>query len=240
MKKKSPKTEQKAKEFAVRPFSALKGVPVVPPVSPVQPPPPVRQPAGDVEPDDFVLFLRQMEGVARIHVRDELLPRKEERAARSEQSRNEAARQSRQREEEDRQLFDQAVAQLKLDVTFTDEIPDEGDPLRPVPVNRMRQLKRGAIRIDLELDLHGLGREEALEYLGRFITGAFQRGQGAVLVITGKGNNSPGEPVLQRAVVGWLREQGKGMVAEFNPAPRDMGGSGALVVFLRSSAKDSP
>ncbi|HWR73104.1 MAG TPA: DNA mismatch repair protein MutS, partial [Nitrospirota bacterium] len=31
----------------------------------------------------------------------------------------------------------------------------------------------------------------------------------------------------------WLREQGKGMVAEFAPAPRDKGGSGAFVVFLR-------
>jgi len=56
-----------------------------------------------------------------------------------------------------------------------------------------------------------------------------------VLVITGKGINSPEGPVLQGAVAGWLRQQGKGMVAEFSPAPRDKGGSGAFVVFLKKS-----
>ena len=31
----------------------------------------------------------------------------------------------------------------------------------------------------------------------------------------------------------WLREDGKEMVVEFLPAPRQMGGDGAIVVFLR-------
>jgi DNA-nicking Smr family endonuclease len=124
----------------------------------------------------------------------------------------------------------------KMDVTFRDELPDV-EPLRPVAINRLRQLKSGAIRIDLELDLHGLTREEALESLKHFISGAYNRGQKAVLVITGKGNNSPGEPVLQGAVVSWLRENGKTMVAEFSPAPQQMGGGGALVVFLKDKDK---
>jgi DNA-nicking Smr family endonuclease len=59
------------------------------------------------------------------------------------------------------------------------------------------------------------------------------KGQKAVLVITGKGNNSPGEPVLQQAVVSWLRDAGRELALEFAPAPREMGGSGAFVVFLR-------
>jgi len=98
-------------------------------------------------------------------------------------------------------------------------------------------LRRGALRIDLELDLHGLTREEALASLERFVAGAYNRGQKAVLVITGKGNNSPEEPVLQGAVAGWLRDRGKGMVAEFSPAPRQMGGSGAFVVFLKEKVR---
>ena len=101
----------------------------------------------------------------------------------------------------------------------------------------MRRLKSGAIRIDLELDLHGMTRDEALESMKHFITGAFNRGQKAVLVITGKGNNSVGEPVLQAAVMSWLRETGKKMVAEFAPAPQQLGGSGALVVFLKDKDK---
>jgi DNA-nicking Smr family endonuclease len=93
------------------------------------------------------------------------------------------------------------------------------------------------IRIGLELDLHGLTRAEALTSLERFVIGAYNRRQNAVLVITGKGNNSSDEPVLQMAVQGWLREKGKSMVAEFAPAPRQMGGSGAFVVFLKDKGK---
>jgi DNA-nicking Smr family endonuclease len=94
-------------------------------------------------------------------------------------------------------------------------------------------VKNGSIRIDFELDLHGLTRDEALTSLSQFVIGAFNRGQKAILIITGKGNNSPAEPVLHGAVASWLREAGKNMVAEFAPAPRNMGGSGAFVVFLK-------
>jgi DNA-nicking Smr family endonuclease len=99
--------------------------------------------------------------------------------------------------------------------------------------SRMKQLKRGTIRISAELDLHGYLRDEAIQQLNRFITAAFTRGLSSVLVITGKGINSPDGPVLQGAVADWLRTAGKGMVAEFSPAPRDLGGNGAYVVFLK-------
>jgi DNA-nicking Smr family endonuclease len=89
------------------------------------------------------------------------------------------------------------------------------------------------VTIAAELDLHGFLRDEALFRLEHFISSSAAKGFPAVLVITGKGVNSPDGPVLRRAVDHWLREQGKGMVAEFAPAPRDKGGSGAFVVFLR-------
>jgi DNA-nicking Smr family endonuclease len=38
-------------------------------------------------------------------------------------------------------------------------------------------------------------------------------------------------------VAAWLREQGRGMVVEIAPAPRDKGGSGAVVVFLKATSK---
>jgi DNA-nicking Smr family endonuclease len=97
----------------------------------------------------------------------------------------------------------------------------------------MRQLRRGTIRIGEELDLHGYLKDEALRRLEHFIMNAYARAQQSVLVITGKGYNSPEGPVLQGAVFAWLREQGRGVVAEFMPAPRDKGGSGAYVVFLK-------
>jgi DNA-nicking Smr family endonuclease len=72
-----------------------------------------------------------------------------------------------------------------------------------------------------------------LEALPRFLNSAQQKGQKAVLVITGKGNHSSEEPVLSQAVASWLRDAGRTKILEFAPAPREMGGSGAYVVFLR-------
>ncbi len=136
-------------------------------------------------------------------------------------------------DEEDRGLF---VNALKMGSSLPPVRIGEDEEEIPArsPSSRMKQLKRGTIRISEELDLHGSLREEALGRLKVFIANAFVRGQRAVLVITGKGINSPEGPVLQGAVADWLRGPGKGMVAEFCPAPRDRGGSGAYVVFLKS------
>lgn len=232
MKKTAQKTDKKAKDFGIRPFSALKGFQTEQPPrreEKKESPPPLRP--APPEPDDASLFLRAVSDVKPIHPRTAKGGGKKEPSA--------PAAPAEVGETERREFLD-ALKGLKLDVTFRDEVPEIEEGARPLPVNRLRQLRRGAIRIDLELDLHGLSRDEALENLARFIGGAFRRGQEAVLVITGKGNNSPGEPVLQGAVVGWLREKGKGMVAEFAPAPRDMGGNGAVVVFLRRPEPNKP
>lgn len=234
MKKKGSQPGQKPKEFSPSPFSTLKGFRAEP-AAPgnKQAPAPSPPPRETMEPDDLNLFLREMAGVRRITRADK--------GPSDQGRRKEPVGQARSVDDElvkgveaaDQAAFAEAIARLKLDVCFSDNLP--GDSGTPRPLSRLRQLKTGQIRIDFELDLHGLTREEAVASLERFITGAHRRGQKAVLVITGKGNNSPGEPVLQGAVLSWLRERGKSMVAEFAPAPRDMGGSGALVVFLRTS-----
>lgn len=128
--------------------------------------------------------------------------------------------------------FLKEIGRLKLDRKFVDAIPDEGE-LQPLSGNRLRQVKRGVVSVGHQLDLHGLTREEALAALPGFLHSARKRGQKAVLVITGKGNHSAEEPVLHQAVASWLRDAGREMVLEFAPAPREMGGSGAYVVFLR-------
>lgn len=124
------------------------------------------------------------------------------------------------------------IDRLKLDTKFTDSVPDEGE-LQPLAGNRLRQVQRGIVSVSHQLDLHGLTREEALSALPRFLLSAQKKGQKAVLVITGKGIHSPNEPVLHQAVASWLRDAGRGLVLEFAPAPREMGGSGAYVIFLR-------
>lgn len=135
---------------------------------------------------------------------------------------------------EDRELFLKAMQ--KIGTTFAGRQPEEEEldaQQRRSPTSRMRQLKRGSIRIGDELDLHGFLKDEALARLERFIASAYQRGLDAVLVVTGKGVNSPEGPVLKGATATWLGGRGKGMVAEFSLAPRDKGGSGAFVVFLK-------
>jgi DNA-nicking Smr family endonuclease len=224
--KKKKETVQKPKEFASLPFGALKGVRAESAVE--QPRAPAPLPESPERVDDGDLFLRAVTGVRRLHPA----------AAAADKGEKPAVRKGAAISDEERRLFLEALGNLQLDVSFRDELPGEDEPARPLPVNRLRELKRGAIRIDFQLDLHGLTKDEALANLAIFITGAWQRGQKAVLVITGKGNRSPGEPVLQGAVTGWLREKGKGMVAEFSPAPRDMGGGGAFVVFLKKKEND--
>jgi DNA-nicking Smr family endonuclease len=226
--KKNKKPAQKPKEFVSRPFSALKGVRTEQPVAqaPKAPPPPEIEAVTD----DADLFLRAMADTRKLHLETEAAPVPRGKPAPRQPTRIEA---------EDQEIFLRAVRDLRLDVTFRDELPDEEKAVKPLPVNRMRQLHRGAIRIDYQLDLHGLTRDEALESLEAFIASARKHDRKAVLVITGKGNNSPGEPVLLGAVTAWLRDKGKGLVAEFASAPREMGGGGAIVVFLKEHEKSS-
>jgi len=222
--KKAEKKKETAKEFATSPFKGLKAFAVEKELSPVKevvPAPPSTRTAD--ENDGADLFMRYVEGVTRL---SEPVQKKAASTKTKEDSGG--------IKEEDSQLFLTSLA--GMDVTFRDEFPDV-EPLRPVATNRMRQVKNGSIRIDLELDLHGLTRDEALTSLAQFVFGAYNRGQKAILVITGKGNNSPAEPVLHGAVASWLREAGKNMVAEFAPAPRNLGGSGAFVIFLKEKKK---
>jgi len=101
-------------------------------------------------------------------------------------------------------------------------------------VGRKRQRgKSGGERLET-LDLHGFSREQALRELDGLIQRARAVGRRQVLVITGKGYRSEGgTPVLREAVKRWLQRQGKGRVERFEPAPRHLGGSGALMLTLR-------
>jgi DNA-nicking Smr family endonuclease len=227
MKNKRPAIPHKS-SFSADPFKMLRGieVPVTAQASPPPvTPPPVMPPSEDA--DDLDLFFRAVSDVRPLPVD---APEQRQKDLSSAPPTSVALR-TRTFDEEDRTLFLKAL--VGMDVRFEDGAPDEADSLRPISASRLKQLRQGTIRINLELDLHGLTRDMALENLGHFIDGAWRRGMKAVLVITGKGNNSPGEPVLQAAVAGWLREKGKKMVVEFAPAPRQMGGTGAFVVFLR-------
>ncbi len=94
------------------------------------------------------------------------------------------------------------------------------------------RLKRGQLRIEARLDLHGLTQEEAHEALGSFVARSHEAGRRCVLVITGKSG------VLRAAVPRWLNERPlrTRLIAFTSAQPRD-GGTGALYVLLRRSRR---
>jgi DNA-nicking Smr family endonuclease len=231
-KKKHQDTPTKPPQFRSTPFSILKGVVAAAAPPAPEPTAPVAAPVPH-EDDGAALFLQAMDDVKQLDGSRQSA----EKDAVSPQGRGAASAGSavvapHPRDSAAAELFLQEIRRLKLEVKFTETLPDE-DELKPLSGNRLKQLKRGIISVDYQLDLHGLTRDEALAELPRFLRTARVKGQTAVLVITGKGNNSTGEPVLQQSVAAWLRDAGRELVVEFAPAPREMGGSGAFVVFLR-------
>lgn len=232
-----PPAPAREKPFSTTPFAALKGVVVetakpgaVEPVKQTAPSEPKRSE------DD--LFLQAMAGVQRIEPQPTGTRKKPQTGAALPHQQPQPRRKALPRDEVTaRKDFLLAVEKLQLDVRFSDSLPD--DELRPLNGNRLRQLKRGIIQLNRQLDLHGLTREEALAALAPFLTAARTAGEKGVLVITGKGTHSTDGPVLQQTVAGWLRDQGRELVAEYAPAPTELGGSGAFVIFLRPLDKQT-
>lgn len=130
--------------------------------------------------------------------------------------------------DEDELLFQHAVG--RMDTTFSEDDKVEPDPL-PGP-RRARQLKQGKVKPEAQIDLHGLSRQKALTQVNYFLENSRHHGFHCVLIITGKGARSSGGAVLRSAVLDWLAANREG-VLEWIEAPRQLGGSGALVVFLR-------
>jgi len=82
-----------------------------------------------------------------------------------------------------------------------------------------------------ELDLHGMSGTEAETAIEAFVRDARARGLSKVLLIHGKGNHSPGQPVLERVVRNFLEKCPH--TGAFGKADRRRGGQGATWVRLR-------
>lgn len=95
----------------------------------------------------------------------------------------------------------------------------------------LRRLRRGSIRPQARVDLHGLRRERAREQLSHFIDTAAQQGRRTVLVIHGKGSRSAEHAVLREMARALLREHP--LVLAYCPAVPADGGEGATYVCLR-------
>ncbi len=225
-KKQQKEHTPKPKEFHVTPFGALKGI-AVSDGRPLQVPQPVVQKKPETSDEGIDLFLQAVEGVRPLSPPQSLVAQKKSLTVQKSTQKKGA-----QLSLIEESAFLEEIGRLKLDTKFSDSVQDDGE-LQSLAGNRLRQVIRGIVSVNHQLDLHGMTREEALEALPAFLRSAQKRNQQAVLVITGKGNHSSEEPVLHQAVAAWLRDAGRATVLEFAPAPREMGGSGAYVVFLR-------
>ena len=98
----------------------------------------------------------------------------------------------------------------------------------------LQRLRRGHLRPEARLDLHGMTQDQAYRSLMSFLEDSQAGGKRCVLVITGRGRTSDGGGILRKETPGWLNSpMSRLRVLAFATAmPRD-GGVGALYVLLR-------
>ena len=97
----------------------------------------------------------------------------------------------------------------------------------------LRRLRRGHWVVQDALDLHGMNRGEAAQQVADFVRVAAARGLRCVRIVHGKGLGSKNrEPVLKAKLRAWLTPRDE--VLAYCQAPAAEGGSGALLVLLKS------
>ncbi len=102
---------------------------------------------------------------------------------------------------------------------------------------KLRELKRGKIRPEATLDLHGFRRNEAYELVDNFLDYSVKKNFRIVLIITGKGNKSQNHEkkgILRKELPNWISNSNRSSnILALFPASINHGGSGAFYVCLR-------
>ena len=129
-----------------------------------------------------------------------------------------------------------ALAESLAGPVTLDDALDSGDELayarEGLGRELLRKLRRGHWVVEDELDLHGMNRHLAAISVTEFLRHSRQRRLGCVRIVHGKGRGSHHrEPVLKGLLRKWLVRQD---VLAFSQAPAAQGGSGAVLVLLKS------
>lgn len=138
------------------------------------------------------------------------------------------------------QLNDLVSGQAPFDISESDEYV-EGCRVGLDP-RLLTQLRRGEFASQDHIDLHRLTRDPAKEALEAFILASVRKGLRSVLVVHGRGHNSPGgRPVLKHGCARWLSHGtiGAHVLAFTSARPAD-GGVGAMYVLLRRDKRRAP
>lgn len=137
----------------------------------------------------------------------------------------------------DTSLQDFLDGKLEFALSFTDEYL-EGHVVGLDPLI-MGKLRAGSLSPEAHLDLHGLNVQQAFETLRGFVRGSWYKGLRTVLLVPGRGRNSPdGVGVLRGKLQTWLTQDPfKRVVLAFCTAQPHDGGPGSIYVLLRKFRK---
>ena len=108
--------------------------------------------------------------------------------------------------------------------------------------NTLKRIKKGRLKIESRLDLHGFTVEESKEKVVNFIFRNYKSKKRLLLIITGKGKRLPvaeglrGTGKLKENVPLWLKSvQLSKYILWFDAANPENGGEGALMIYLKKS-----
>jgi len=130
------------------------------------------------------------------------------------------------------------IADVFSDAPLSEDCPDQLDFARSgVQPATLKKLRQGKLKIQDEIDLHGMTVDEARDYLRSFLGECEAAGTRVVRIVHGKGYRSKdGRPLIKGMVNRWLRAVP--MVLAFNSAIPADGGNGAVYVLLKKTDKE--
>ena len=101
---------------------------------------------------------------------------------------------------------------------------------------QLNSYKKGKVRPEGVIDLHGYRLHSARIALQKYILNAYEKNIRNILIITGKGYNNKG--ILKKEVPLWLNDQNlMSLLVNFEIAPKEFGGDGALLVKIKNKKK---
>lgn len=178
-------------------------------------------------PEDSRVFLEAMAGV-------EPLSRRDDKACRTEPP---FPKPSHPPPDEERAAVEELKSlvrgSIEMDISFTDEYMEGA--VSGIGRKTMKRLKQGRFPIQDHIDLHGLTRDEARDRVREFLIRSHKTGLRCVLIVHGRGHNSPYSfPVLKEQLPVWLNQgPARRIVLAFVTARPYDGGAGALYILLR-------
>ncbi len=136
-------------------------------------------------------------------------------------------------------LSDFLLGKIEFDIRNTEEYT-EGfvTGIDPLVLNKLRN---GGYSPEAHLDLHGQNSLQAQDSLMIFIKSAYYKNMRTLLIITGRGKNSPNrQGILKADLQEWLtKDPFKRVVLGFCTAKPCDGGAGAMYVLLRKFKKSN-